>query len=164
MLPKIRKILYVTDMSYNSRLAFSYAASLTKQFNADLMVLHAIEPVNPYTHSHISGMMGEAEWVNIQMDFENKMVDDLGTKLREFCNHLQTSSEEIKLKDEHLLVRKGVSVDVILDVSRELEADLIVMGTHGYGMVKDALMGGTARRIVRRSEIPVMVVRSMEEG
>jgi len=163
MLPSIKKILYATDLSKNSRLAFGYAASLTQQYGAELLVLHAIEPVNPNTHSHIGGMMGESEWVNIQTDFENKMMDDLGSKLRQFCDHLQTSIEEIKLKNEHLLVRKGVSVDTIIKVARVVDADLIVMGTHGYGMVKDALMGGTARRIVRRSEIPVMVVRSKEE-
>ena len=164
MLPSIKKILYATDLSKNSRLAFGYAASLTQQYGAELLVLHAIEPVNPNTYSHISGMMGEAEWVNLQTDFETRMVDDLGTKLREFCSHLQTTVEDIKLKDEHLLVRKGMSVDIILEVAEEKDADLIVMGTHGYGMVKDALMGGTARRIVRRSEIPVMVVRSKESG
>lgn len=163
MLPTIKKILYATDLSKNSRPAFGYAASLTKQFGAELMVLHAIEPINPNTYSHIGGMMGEAEWVNIQTDFENRMVDDLGSKLREFCDHLQTSIDEIELRDEHLLVRKGMSVDIILGVAEEMDADMIVMGTHGYGMVKDAIMGGTARRIVRRSTTPVMVVRSVEE-
>ena len=163
MLPTIQKILYATDLSKNSQPAFGYAASLAKQYHADLLVLHAIEPVNPNTYSHISGIMGEAEWVNVQVDFESRMVDDLGSKLREFCRHLQTGIDEIRLKDEHLLVRKGVSVDIIIEVAAEKDADIIVMGTHGYGMLKDALMGCTARRIVRRSEIPVMVVRSMEE-
>jgi nucleotide-binding universal stress UspA family protein len=40
---------------------------------------------------------------------------------------------------------------------------MIVMGTHGYGVFKDALMGGTARRVVRRSPVPVMVVRLPDE-
>ena len=162
MLPSIKKILYATDLSKNSRLAFGYAASLTQQYGAQLLVLHAIEPVNPNTYTHIGGMMREAEWVNIQVEFERKIVDELGTKLREFCSHLQTTVEDIKLNDENLLVRKGMSVDIILEVAEEINADLIIMGTHGYGMVKDALMGGTARRIVRRSDIPVMVVRSKE--
>ena len=36
------------------------------------------------------------------------------------------------------------------------------MGTHGYGLVKDALMGGTVRRLVRQTRIPVLVVPSPE--
>ncbi len=163
MLPKIKKILYATDLSDNSRLAFGYAASLAKQYQAEILVLHVIEPVNPNTSMQISGAMGESEWVNLQMDFETSLVDDLGKKLSQFCQALQTDIEDVDIKTENLLVRKGMSVDVILTTASSEFADLIIMGTHGYGMVKDALMGGTARRIVRRSNIPVLVVPSREE-
>lgn len=163
MLPTIKKILYATDMSENSRQAFSYAASLAIQYEAEMLVLHVIEPINPNTYMQISGAMGEAEWVNLQLDFENSMVDSLGTKLREFCRDMQTSIEDLNIDDANILIRKGMSVDEILAASLELKADIIIMGTHGYGMMKDALMGGTARRIVRRSDIPVLVVRSTQE-
>jgi nucleotide-binding universal stress UspA family protein len=163
MLPNFKKILYATDLSNNSRLALGYAASIAKQFQAELLVLHAIEPINPYAYSSISGVMGDGEWMNIQANYENKMVDEIGAKLRVFCSQMHTTTDEIALRDENILVRHGTSVDIILQMAKELEVNLIVMGTHGYGMVKDALMGGTARRIVRRSEIPVMVVRSKEE-
>ena len=164
MLPKIQKILYATDLSDNSRLAFGYATSLAMQYHAQIMVLHVIEPVNPNTYMQISGAMGESEWVNLQLDFENSMVDDLGKKLRQFCEDMQTDIEAVNIKAEDLLIRKGISVDVILSTASDKHADIIVMGTHGYGMVKDALMGGTARRIVRRSTIPVLVVPSQEEA
>ena len=162
MLPKIQKILYATDLSDNSRLAFGHAASLAKQYQAKMLVLHVIEPVNPNTYMQISSAMGESEWVNLQLDFETSLVDDLGKKLRQFCEKLQTDIENVEIKTEDLLIRKGMSVDVILTTALTELADLIVMGTHGYGMVKDALMGGTARRIVRRSNIPVLVVPSRE--
>lgn len=162
MLPTIKKILYATDLSKNSRLAFGYTVSLAKQYLAEMMVLHVIEPVNPNTYMQISGAMGEAEWVNLQSDFENSMVDGLGTKLREFCRHMQTDFEEVNIKDDNIIIRKGMSVDEILSTASEKNADIIVMGTHGYGLVKDAWMGGTARRVVRRSDVPVLVVRSQE--
>lgn len=162
MLPTIKKILYATDMSENSRLAFGYAASLAKQYLAELVVVHAIEPVNPNTSLQISGAMGESEWVNLQADYEMAMVDRLGTRLREFCSEMKTDIGDLNIKDDNILVKKGMSVDAILLAASEKAADIIIMGTHGYGMVKDALMGGTARRVVRRSEVPVLVVRSQE--
>ena len=164
MLPRIKKILYATDLSENSRLAFGYAASLAKQYSATLMVLHSIEPINPNTHMQISGAMGESEWTHLQIDYEKSMADKMGSKLRQFCQHMQADINEIRIQDEHLLIRNGMSVDKILETAEEIDADLIVMGTHGYGMVKDALVGGTARRIVRRSPVPVMVVRSEEKS
>jgi nucleotide-binding universal stress UspA family protein len=164
MLPKIQKILYATDLSDNSRLAFGYAASLAKRYQAQIIVLHVIEPVNPNTYMQISGAMGESEWVNLQLDFESTMVDDLGKKLQQFCEDMQTDIEEVNIRTDDLLIRKGMSVDMILSTASGHHADIIVMGTHGYGMVKDALMGGTARRIVCRSNIPVLVVPSQEEA
>lgn len=164
MLPTIKKILYATDLSENSRLAFGYAASLAKQYLAEIIVVHTIEPVNPNTAMQISGAMGEMEWVNLQADFEGSMVDNLGTKLREFCRQMETEIDELNIKEENILIRKGISVDGILSAASETKADMIVMGTHGYGMVKDALMGGTARRVMRLSDIPVLVVRSQEGG
>ena len=163
MLPSIKKILYATDLSENSRLAFGYAASLAKQYLAELIVVHAIEPLNPKTVMQMSGALGEMAWLNLQTDVENAQVDNLGAKLREFCRDMQTDMEALNLKDENLVLSKGNSVDSILSAASENKVDLIVMGTHGYSMMKDALMGGTARRVVRRSKIPVLVVRSQEE-
>ena len=163
MLPTIKRILYATDLSENSRLAFGYAASLAKQYLAELIVVHAIEPVNPNTSIQISGAMGEMEWVNLQADFEDAIEDRVGTRLREFCSKMKTGIEDLNIKDDNILIQKGMSVDAILSAANEKDADIIIMGTHGYGMVKDALMGGTVRRVVRRSDVPVLVVRSQEE-
>ena len=50
-------------------------------------------------------------------------------------------------------------VKVILEVAKEKNCDLIVMGTHGRGVLADVVMGSTARRVIRRSPKPVLVVR-----
>ena len=53
----------------------------------------------------------------------------------------------------------GNPVEKIISHSEQEKFDLIVMGTHGHGKLEDAMIGSTARRVVRRSEIPVLVVR-----
>jgi nucleotide-binding universal stress UspA family protein len=53
-------------------------------------------------------------------------------------------------------------VEQILAQADAAQADLIVMGTHGQGTFKDAMMGSTARRVLRRSKIPVLVIRLPE--
>jgi len=162
MLPTIKKILYATDLSENSQLAFGYAASLAIRFDAEMMVLHVDEPISTNTYVQLSGMMGEAEWVNLQRDYGDRLSDEIVSKLKQFCEEMQASLVTIKLRDEHVFIRKGEPVEEILALAAEQGVDIIIMGTHGYGMVKDALMGGTARRIVRRSDTPVLVVRNPE--
>jgi nucleotide-binding universal stress UspA family protein len=84
------------------------------------------------------------------------------TRLKQFCLDLQTDLRSFPVHEDQILIRKGLPVDEIIGIAAEMRVDLIVMGTHGYGLVKDALMGGTVRRLVRRSAIPVMVVPDPE--
>lgn len=162
MLPKIEKILYATDLSENSRRAFMYAAGMAQRYDARLIVAHVVEPINPNTYMQLSSMMGESEWVNLQLDRANQLNDEILVQLKRFCHELQTDIDTAKLHDEDILVRKGLPVEEIVKLVREQNIDLIVVGTHGYGMVKDALMGGTVRRLVRQSTAPVMVVPNPE--
>ena len=67
------------------------------------------------------------------------------------------------IPSDEVMVAKGNPVEVILETVDEKKCDLIVMGTHGEGTLADTMMGSTARRVVRRSLIPVMVVRLPEE-
>ncbi len=46
MIPKIKKILYTTDLTKNSVYAFYYAVDIAKRYNAEIVMLHAIEPVS----------------------------------------------------------------------------------------------------------------------
>ncbi len=163
MLPKIKNILYATDMSENSRLAFEYAMGLAAQYEANITVLHVVEPVNPNTYMQISGVMGESDWGNLQVEYESSVVDQLDSRLRQFCLDMQHVAPEDMIGDDSVLIRKGTPVHEILDSASEKSADIIVMGTHGYGVVKDALMGGTARRVIRRSVIPVLIVPSSDK-
>ena len=158
MLPKIQKILYATDLSDNSKRAFEYAASAVQSFGAQMIVLHVVEPINPNTYMQISSMLGEAEWVNLQIGRDSQLTEEIMTRLKQFCLYLQTDLVSFPLQENQILIRKGLPVDEIIGLATEEKVDLIVMGTHGYGLVKDALMGGTVRRLVRRSVIPVMVV------
>jgi nucleotide-binding universal stress UspA family protein len=61
-----------------------------------------------------------------------------------------------------VVVKTGEAVNRILEQAQQTGCDLIVMGTHGQGKFAEALMGSTARRVVRRSRTPVLVVRLPE--
>jgi nucleotide-binding universal stress UspA family protein len=163
MVPEIKKILYATDLSENARYAFSYAASLADRYDAQVTVLHVLEDVSSTFNMHISGYLGEAEWAQLQVEKEGALLDTITERLNVFCSEAQDKMEECKFIVEKILVVKGVPAVEILSQAEANDADIIIMGTHGYGVFKDALMGGTARRVVRRSPVPVMVVRLPEK-
>ena len=164
MMPKIKKILYATDLSDNSRLAFGYAIGQAEQFGGQLMVVHVIEPISVYTQSHMGSLMGESEWINLQQDYDDRLLDTLMTQLKRFCHQMASDMPTQCLQDDMIFIRKGLPVEEIIALADEQQADLIVLGTHGYGMLKDTLMGGTVRRVLRRATQPVLVVRNPEAG
>lgn len=74
------------------------------------------------------------------------------------CAEMNSHVTICPIKEKQIMIREGVPFDEILKTVQQVGAALIVVGTHGYGMVQDLLLGGTARRQVRKSKNPVLVV------
>jgi nucleotide-binding universal stress UspA family protein len=66
------------------------------------------------------------------------------------------------MRDEGLpvtaLMIQGPVVDTVIAEAERLEADMLVVGSHGYGAVYDLLVGSMSRGILKHAEIPVLVV------
>lgn len=163
MLPEIKKILYATDLSPNARYAFGYAASLADRYDAKISVLHVLERLNPSTAMEVQGYLGEQEWDKIQKEKQEGLLDDITTRLNDFCTAISDKLRDCKIIVEEILTIAGIPTEEILKQAEKLDADVIVMGSHGHGLFTDALLGGTARRVVNRSPLPVLVVRLPEE-
>ncbi len=162
MLPKIKKILYATDLSENARYAYNYAASLGQQYGAQITIVHVIEKLTAETFLQIQGYLGEEKWKQIQKDKQADFIATIKGRLSDFCNKISDEVDACTFQVEKIIVVEGIPADEILHQADLNDADIIVIGSKGHGLFKEALMGGTARRVVRRSTIPVMVVRLPE--
>jgi nucleotide-binding universal stress UspA family protein len=170
----INNILYSTDLSENARYAFAYAVSLANVYKAKLILLHVLSEVpDIIDKSLIGGYIGEAQWESIKENNLQEAKDALIGKRRdhalisgildEFSAKAKADLGEHAIPSDEVIVKRGNPVEVILETANENHCDLIVMGTHGRGTLTDAMMGSTARRVVRRSEKPVLVVRLPED-
>jgi nucleotide-binding universal stress UspA family protein len=61
-----------------------------------------------------------------------------------------------------IIVRQSFIFEGILEVAREIRADLIIATTHGHTGLKHLFLGSVAENIVRRAPCPVLVVRELE--
>jgi nucleotide-binding universal stress UspA family protein len=52
----------------------------------------------------------------------------------------------------------GAPLHAILDYAKEISADLVVLGSHGHGVVASILLGSVAEGLVRKAELPTLVV------
>lgn len=167
----IKRILYATDLSENARYAFAYAVSLANMYKASILILHVLTEIQNLD-SAVLGYISSDKWEEIK----NRNRDDakrslIGKKrdhvaiqeaLDQFCVDVkETSSDEFE-KDE-ILVKWGKAADVIVEESEKRNCDLIVMGTHGHGILGDVVMGSTAKKVLKRSEKPVLIIKLPEE-
>ena len=175
-LPKVdvKKILYATDLSENARYAFAYAVSLADLYNAAITFIHVLPEVSNRLDKNVIGYISEERWEEIKSQnveeareaIIGKSRDHLAIRdaLHQFSEDVKESREGEGFVTDDIIVVRGNPVEEILKYSAEKNCDLIVMGTHGQGTLADAMMGSTARRVLRRSKKPVLVVRLPEEG
>ncbi|MFZ0613325.1 MAG: universal stress protein [Desulfobacterales bacterium] len=163
MLPDIKKILYATDLSESARHAFGYAASLADRYGAKIVILHVIEDFSPSVTFQLATMFGEEKWKEVRNHQAEEVLESIRKRLEKFCREASPDAVACDFAAGDILVKTGEPVNEILEQAEQTGCDLIVMGTHGQGMFAEALMGSTARRVVRRSQTPVLVVRLPEE-
>jgi len=170
---QIKNILYATDLSDNARYAFSYALSLADLYGANLILLHVLPETSALVDKNVVGHIGEEQWESIKQRHFNDAKEALIGKRRDriivneiidqFRKDAKASLGSHSIPSDEVVVKKGNPVEIILETANENNCDLIVMGTHGRGTLADTMMGSTARRVVRRSQKPVLVVRLPED-
>lgn len=144
-----KTILFALDFSQSSDYAFQYALSLTRKYQARLLIVHIInEPVDlrGFYVPHISFEKLEQE---IEEGAKKMMEKFCREQLGDYGNY-ETS------------LLPGIPYDEIIKKAEEQSADLIIMGTHGRTGLDHVLFGSTAEKVVRKSAIPVMTIRYAE--
>jgi nucleotide-binding universal stress UspA family protein len=172
-LPKIevKKILYATDLSESARHAFAYALSLANLYRSKLILLHVL-PEDPDLEGLVGGYVTPDQWQKIKEQHLQEAREALigkrraGAAIREVLGQFyQQAGKDLgadAVDADEILVERGQPVEQIVRIAKEHNIDLIVMGRHGYGALKDALMGGVARGVLRHSPKPVLLVKLPE--
>jgi nucleotide-binding universal stress UspA family protein len=140
-LPKI--ILVATDLSECAEQALDYAVALAGKLEAKIHLLNVIV---------IPAMAIPEVGVAVASTLIESTVRAQQTELDKRASGYPAGTLETVL-------RTGDARDVILDVAREIGADLIAMGTHGRRGVRRALIGSIAESVVRTAPCPVLTIR-----
>lgn len=141
----MKKILVPTDFSEHAEYALEAAASLAKAHNASLVVLH---------------MMGLSESVLTRDESQEMHEAIFYMKLAEkrFAEFLDRDYlKDISVEET---VQNYRNFNEIQAVANEFEADLIVMGSHGASGIKEVFVGSNTEKVVRTSEVPVLVIKN----
>ncbi len=138
--PSYRRILVPLDHSPLDRLALSHAAALAAQHGARVFLLHVEEGVTSQIYGH------ESSTAEVEAG-------------REYLDLLVASLSEQELEVETAIRHGSNPRKEIIRYAREIQPDLLVMGAHGHGGLKDLIFGNTINPVRHALNIPILVVR-----
>jgi nucleotide-binding universal stress UspA family protein len=148
---KLKVILVPTDFSESARHALTYGMSFAREYGARLVLLHVVENL---TVGYASDLfpVPMAEVFQEISGYAKAELAKLGAEARE---------KEVEVEEQ---VVQGKPSAEIIRFAAEKGVDMIVLGTHGKGMLDQALFGSTTERVVRRAPCPVLSVRLAEHA
>lgn len=145
----LKKILVAIDYSEPSAIALEYGRNLARSYDATLHVLHVVEDV---TMRYSGEFM--AALPDVQKDLEK--ASQLG------MSKLITEDDRQTLRLVTAVETHFTAAGGITDYAKVNHIDLIIVGTHGRGALKQFILGSAAERVVRTAPCPVLTVRQNE--
>ncbi len=163
MKSEIKKILYATDLTKNSAYAYQFAADLAEKYNADVWILHVLEKIPESAMAIVRDNLSEKQLEELSNLHDNR-VKRIKERLDVFCDKIQKDDPRCELRVVDVDVHEGYPAHEILVKAQETGCDLIVMGTHGQGILSHAFLGSVSEKVLRRSKIPILIIPLPEEN
>lgn len=144
----LKNILFPTDFSEPSQAALPFAQSLAKLYGSTILVAHSVPP-EPHQSLPFDRLPAQDNiaWHSAQQDLEN-------VRKELACHAIPTKT----------LLDQGEVGDVIAEMIREENVDLVVLGTHGRRGVSKVILGSSAEKIYRSANCPVLTVGPKAHG
>jgi nucleotide-binding universal stress UspA family protein len=144
------KILVPVDFSPHSAEAIRYAGEFSRRYEADVTLVHVFQPVS-YLVPDGFVLFTPTQFNELTTEFEKQLAGAKDAALSAGATRVETK------------LLQGAPFEEIVDLAREGNFDLIVMGTHGRTGLKRAAIGSVAERVVRKAPCPVLVVHKLVE-
>ena len=158
MIPDIQKILYATDLSHNSVYALRYAMNSAIKHHADLVILHVLEKVDPASKV----MLDLYFYENRHQEILDKRITETKALIKKRLMTIRDNELKDNSEFENIIISieiyEGFPAEEILSSAEKLNCDAIIMGTHSKGVIANTFLGSTAKRVLRRTRKPVLII------
>jgi nucleotide-binding universal stress UspA family protein len=144
---KLKKILYPTDFSEASLEALKFAVGFAKNFQAKLILMNVVDE-KIFSEGLSLARVSSPEALG------QEMLAEAGRQLKRII-----PADERKGLEFEMVTLSGSPFAEIIRYAKEMDVDLIVIGTAGRSGVEHMMFGSTAEKVVRKAHCPVLSVK-----
>ncbi len=149
----MKTIVAAVDFSNATPGVLEAAVKITRAFGSSLHLLHVLEPEPSYTAYGFT----PDEFPAIHL-FQEEARKRATARLQELLGEVASDAPGATV---HLA--EGSPLHAVLDYLKKVEADLVILGSHGHGAVAALLLGSVAEGMVRKAVIPTLVIPAHEK-
>lgn len=141
----MKNILVALDFNGNEKQIITTAIQFAKVFDAKLWLIHIVAP-NPDFVGYEAGPQYVRDNRATQLKKERQQLEDYTAEL-----------EEEGVKAEGLMVQ-GATIEMIIEESKKLHIDLIIVGHSDRSFLYKAIFGRVSNAVIKKSKLPVLTV------
>ena len=149
-----KKVLIALDYDPTARKVAETGFSLAKAMGAEVVLLHVISDPIYYTSTEYDPIMGFTGY----LETGPQQLDSVDGLIKASQHYLEKSKQHLGDKTIKTLVKEGDFSESILETAKEINADLIVMGSHSRKWLENILMGSVVEKVLHHTSIPLFIV------
>lgn len=146
----MKRILVPTDFSEHAEDALKAAAQIAKKNDSEIIILHMLELPSQMSDAVLGGASIPETMLFVQK--ANETLDEVSS--RSYLDGIPVTE----------IVKMDKPIHGITQISKDYDVDLVVMGSHGHSAIEELLIGSNTEKVVRNSEIPVLVIKKNASG
>ena len=156
---KRKKVLIALDYNPTAQKVAEEGFSMAKSMNAKVVLLHVITDPVFYSTSGYSPIMG----FNGYMDMGPMQLDSVDGLKNASLQYLDKSKQHLGDESIQTLVKEGDFAESILNTAKEMNADVIVMGSHSRKWLENIIMGSVTEKVLNHTSIPLFIIPTKQK-
>jgi nucleotide-binding universal stress UspA family protein len=150
----MKKVLIALDYNPTAQKVAETGYSLAKSLNAQVILLHVITNPTYYATPYFSPIMGYNGYVDVSPTILESAEGLKDASLQ----YLDKTRQHLGDRAIQTLVNAGDTAETILDTAKDVQADIIVMGSHSQKWLENILMGSVTEQVLKMSSIPLFII------
>ena len=155
----MKKVLIALDYDPTAQNIAETGFAFAKSMNAQVFLLHVTSDYVYYSSLDYSPILGYDSFSNLGV-LQTNTVDELHKAAEDY---LDTTRRHLGDETIQTLVKDGDFGEIILETAKELNVDVIVMGTHRRRGLDKILMGSVAEKVLHNSSIPLFIIPTKKD-